>query len=98
MLDVACFQLRRRSTCRPGALDFTITLLHQPGAWPRPVRRIQAEVRDTGPGFDWRVFLQARPSEDLRPFGRGIALMAALGQHLEYNERGNQVRFSLDCL
>ena len=81
-----------------GSVRFSITLLHEEGLWPPPIRRIQAEVEDTGPGFDWRAWLQPGSAEDLRPFGRGIALLTALAINLEFNETGNRLRFAMDCL
>ena len=82
---------------KSGDVRFTLTLLHEEGEWPRPIRRIQAEVADTGPGFDWRPYLVETPGENLRPYGRGIALLSALGKNLEFNETGNRLSFCLDC-
>jgi CheY-like chemotaxis protein len=80
-----------------GAVRFTITLYHAEGPPPHPIRRIRAEVEDTGPGFDWRARAQAQADDGSRPFGRGIALLQCLARDVVFNEAGNRVSFSLEC-
>ena len=61
----------------------------------RVERRPQAvrfEIRDEGPGFDWRKFTTFDPTRAFDPNGRGIALaqQIAFGE-LSYGEPGNLV-------
>lgn len=92
-------QHRRLALASPGTdtVRFRITLLHADGVPGGTIRRIRAEVEDPGPGFDWRPWLQG-PEPGLLPFGRGIALLRGLGRDLSFNEAGNRVAFSIDCL
>ena len=92
-------QHRKRALARPetGAVRFAITLLHEEGDPLCAIRRIQAEVEDPGPGFDWRAWLASGADPSPRPFGRGIALLRGLAQDLEFNEAGNRMAFSVDC-
>jgi CheY-like chemotaxis protein len=80
-----------------GTVRFTITLLHAQGPPPHTIRRIRAEVEDTGPGFDWQAWAQTKADDGSRPFGRGIALLQCLAKELTFNEAGNRVSFSLEC-
>jgi len=49
-------------------------------------------VRDEGPGFRWREFLELDPSRAFAPNGRGIALARELAfSGLEYKDPGNLV-------
>lgn len=50
------------------------------------------EIRDDGPGFDWRRFLDFDPERAFAPNGRGIALSKQLSfASLTYLPPGNQV-------
>ena len=50
------------------------------------------EIRDDGPGFDWRRFLDFEPERAFAPNGRGIALSRQLSfASLTYLPPGNQV-------
>lgn len=50
------------------------------------------EIRDDGPGFDWRRFLDFDPERAFAPNGRGIALSRQLSfASLTYLPPGNQV-------
>ena len=50
------------------------------------------EIRDDGPGFDWRRFLDFDPERAFAPNGRGIALSRQLSfTSLTYLPPGNQV-------
>jgi serine/threonine-protein kinase RsbW len=54
--------------------------------------RIDLYVRDEGCGFDPGVIPDPRAPENLeRPSGRGIMLMRAYMNQVEFNERGNQI-------
>jgi CheY-like chemotaxis protein len=91
-------QLRQaQADLRGGSIRFTLTLYVAKAAPSPEIRRVRVLVADSGPGFDWRGWLG--PAEDApdRPFGRGIALLAALGRELAFNEAGNEVSFHLDC-
>lgn len=49
-------------------------------------------VRDEGPGFNWRDLPDPTDPANLeRPCGRGILLMRAFTDQLEFNEAGNEV-------
>jgi anti-sigma regulatory factor (Ser/Thr protein kinase) len=51
---------------------------------------IEIEIRDEGPGFDWRSVLGAEVSLDGEPNGRGVALVAhGCFPGLEYRDPGN---------
>jgi anti-sigma regulatory factor (Ser/Thr protein kinase) len=51
---------------------------------------LDIEVRDSGPGFDYADYLS--PHANVRPHGRGIALVRGLCQELVYSGRGNEAR------
>lgn len=52
----------------------------------------QFRVRDEGPGFDVAAVLAAASSAPLdAPVGRGLVLMQAFMDTVDYNERGNEV-------
>ncbi len=51
-------------------------------------------IKDEGNGFDWRKYLQ-RQAEDTEMHGRGISLSNHSVKKLTYNEKGNQVTFSI---
>ncbi|HQA09147.1 MAG: response regulator [Zoogloea sp.] len=58
----------------------------------REVARWVFEIRDDGPGFDWRRFLDFDPERAFAPNGRGIALSRQLSfLSLTYIPPGNQV-------
>lgn len=61
-------------------------------AFERLEDRIRFEVRDQGPGFDWRAFVDPSPQRLFDNHGRGI-FMARLDSfdRLEYRGNGNQV-------
>lgn len=49
-------------------------------------------VRDEGPGFDWRGYLEISPERAFDTHGRGIAMSRMLSfDRLEYRGRGNEV-------
>ncbi|WMS40964.1 response regulator [Acuticoccus sp. MNP-M23] len=53
---------------------------------------IYVSVKDNGPGFNWKSFIQADPSRASAPSGRGIARAAnGVFDKLTYDETGNQV-------
>ena len=58
----------------------------------RSERSLEFSVRDEGPGFRWREFLELDPSRAFAPNGRGIALARELAfSGLEYKDPGNLV-------
>ena len=91
-------QHRKRAMAKAetGDVRFTLTLCHELGDATHRIRRIRAEVEDSGPGFDWRTWLAPR-DPGLRPFGRGIHMLQGLARDLEFNEAGNRMCFSVDC-
>lgn len=52
--------------------------------------RCRIDIRDEGPGFHWRRFLSAPPSDSSPLHGRGIALARTLIDRLSYNDAGTQ--------
>jgi hypothetical protein len=53
-------------------------------------------VKDEGPGFDWRAFLELDPQRAFEPNGRGIALARQLCfRDMEFLGSGNEVRVVL---
>lgn len=57
---------------------------------------ITVHVRDDGPGFDWRAYLDFDPRRAFEPNGRGIALARQLCfPDLEYIGSGNEVRITV---
>ncbi|MGQ9659944.1 MAG: response regulator [Thermochromatium sp.] len=51
-------------------------------------------IRDQGPGFDWRRYLDLDPARAFDSHGRGIAMARHLAfADLEYRGPGNEVRF-----
>lgn len=57
---------------------------------------VTVHVRDDGPGFDWRAYLDFDPKRAFEPNGRGIALARQLCfPDLEYIGAGNEVRVTV---
>lgn len=57
---------------------------------------VTVHVRDDGPGFDWRAYLEFDPNRAFEPNGRGIALARQLCfPDLEYIGAGNEVRVTV---
>lgn len=57
---------------------------------------VTMHVRDDGPGFDWRAYLDFDPRRAFEPNGRGIALARQLCfPDLEYIGSGNEVRITV---
>lgn len=56
---------------------------------------LQVHVTDPGQGFDWRKALQTPEGPSLKPHGRGLIMLKALGRDLSFNEAGNEIRFRL---
>ena len=50
-------------------------------------------IKDEGEGFDWRAMMNKK--DDLDAHGRGISLSKQCVKKLLYNERGNQVTFTI---
>lgn len=51
-------------------------------------------IRDDGDGFDWRKMMAKK--DEMGNNGRGIMLTRQCVKKLEYNEKGNQVTFSIE--
>ena len=59
--------------------------------------RTNITIRDDGKGFDWRGLLKSIENQDvLAPHGRGIFMSKLLVKELNFNEKGNEVRFYID--
>jgi len=60
--------------------------------WGISSRKIRVIIQDQGPGFDPADIPDPTADENLeRPCGRGIMLMKAFMDLIEYNEQGNQL-------
>ena len=77
-----------------GQVRFSIRLRTRPSGI---LQALQVEVEDTGPGFDWHAWDPAAAEASSAPSGRGLLLIRALSQGLSFNERGNQIRFTIPC-
>ena len=54
--------------------------------------KVRIEIEDEGAGFDWNHLPDPTDLENLeKPCGRGVMLMRAFLNVVEYNERGNKV-------
>jgi hypothetical protein len=51
-------------------------------------------IRDDGPGFDWKSF-QGRKADPDDLHGRGLMMAKSYLENLSYNEKGNEVSFTL---
>jgi CheY-like chemotaxis protein len=59
---------------------------------------ISLTVRDPGPGFDWRRYLEFDPGRAFDSHGRGIAMARQLAfAHIEYRGNGNEVHAQIAC-
>lgn len=58
----------------------------------RSADKVRFEIRDEGPGFDWRAYIGFQPERAFDPNGRGIALAQQMSfDSLRYEEPGNVV-------
>ena len=58
----------------------------------RTPEAMEVVVRDQGPGFDWRPYMELSPERDFHLHGRGIAMARLMSfDHMEYRGRGNEV-------
>ena len=58
--------------------------------------RLRISIRDCGPGFEWRRFIELDQSRALHPNGRGIVVARHVSfRTLQFNERGNEVVVTL---
>jgi anti-sigma regulatory factor (Ser/Thr protein kinase) len=62
---------------------------------PSRLNHVDLEIEDDGPGFDWQPWVCPGNDASPHPFGRGIALLAALSNQLTYNATGNRVNFQV---
>lgn len=53
------------------------------------------QVRDEGPGFNWRGRIHAPIPDDFTVRGRGIPILEMYAQRLRFNEAGNSVTIRL---
>ena len=52
-------------------------------------------IEDDGDGFDWRAMLAKKDEDNDGTHGRGISLSKKLVKKMTYNEKGNQVTFTI---
>lgn len=65
----------------------------------REDRRLRICIRDCGPGFDWRRFIELDASRALHPNGRGIVVARHVSfRTLQFNDRGNEVVVTLNTI
>ena len=56
------------------------------------LEKVRIEIEDEGSGFDWNHLPDPTDLENLeKPCGRGVMLMRAFLNVVEYNEQGNKV-------
>jgi len=71
----------------PENLDKRVTLVIE-----RTGEELRFTIRDEGPGFDWRKYLEVQPSRAFDNHGRGIAIARAMSfDRVEYRGTGNEV-------
>jgi anti-sigma regulatory factor (Ser/Thr protein kinase) len=59
--------------------------------------QLRFKVKDEGAGFDWRNYLKSIDEGDLeRVHDRGILLIQSYVDALHWNDRGNEVTFSIE--
>jgi anti-sigma regulatory factor (Ser/Thr protein kinase) len=87
----------RLKEIKPGQVFLKVRLLHEHGNC-EAIMAIDAEVTDSGPGFDWRAHVQNLGMPDPnKPYGRGLALINMIADRMSFNESGNAIRFIVDC-
>ena len=65
----------------------------------REANLLHVAIRDCGPGFEWRRYVELDESRALQPNGRGIAVARQVCfRSLEFNETGNEVVVTLPML
>jgi sigma-B regulation protein RsbU (phosphoserine phosphatase) len=58
----------------------------------RTAEELRFTIRDEGPGFDWKRYLEVQPSRAFDNHGRGIAIARAMSfDRVEYRGNGNEV-------
>jgi len=87
----------RLKEIKPSQVFLKVNLLHEQGSC-ESVAAIGVEVSDSGPGFDWRSYMQdlVMPEPD-KPYGRGLALINMIASHVSFNESGNAIHFVIPC-
>ena len=61
------------------------------------VRAVGVEVEDSGPGFDWRSWIDQQQGVVDLASGRGLLIIRSMALDFSFNEAGNCLRFSLPC-
>ena len=60
------------------------------------LNKIHINIKDDGEGFDFRKVEDPTCSENVKKeTGRGIHIIKSLSDNVEYNEKGNSVRFKI---
>lgn len=95
----AALRKLRLSHCQNAEVQLKIALLMKTNT--TEIEKFQIEITDSGEGFNWKSCLddgvKVEQSDEVLPFGRGLTLIKALASELSFNEKGNGIRFSLDC-
>lgn len=61
-------------------------------------KEIVVQIEDEGEGFDLNKIIDPTQEENLKKeSGRGIHIIKALSDSIEYNKKGNRVTFKIDC-
>lgn len=82
------FEQRRQrlANLQQGVLEIEVERLRQQGQ-----ELLRIHMKDTGHGFDYKLFLSRTTAESTRPFGRGLALIKSLCSRLDYAHNGSEV-------
>jgi anti-sigma regulatory factor (Ser/Thr protein kinase) len=58
---------------------------------------IRCSVKDQGEGFNWREYLRSKDANDMEGYHeRGILLILSCVDSLSWNEKGNEIRFTIE--
>lgn len=61
-------------------------------------QEIQIQVEDEGDGFDYAKVQNPTEIPNIKnESGRGIFIIKNMSNKLEYNEKGNSIKFKIDC-
>ena len=84
----------RMAALKEGRIRIELQMWHTP--LTRRIQEVKVAVEDSGEGFDWRVWLEGHRMGN-RPSGRGLSLIQALTQDLEFNASGSRLSFRFRC-